>query len=74
MFKNYLQGIEGIEIFPVIGLILFFIMFVLIIVWVLKIDKKYLQRMKELPLDSELNKVSGNAVDFKNLTGDKNEN
>ena len=73
MFKNYLQAIEGIEIYPVIGLIIFFIVFILVVIWVLKIDVNYIRKMEKLPLDSANNEVSGIARDFQNLTGESNE-
>ena len=73
MFKNYLQAIEGIEIYPVIGLIIFFIVFILVVIWVLKIDVDYIRKMEKLPLDSGNNEVSGIARDFQNLTGESNE-
>ena len=73
MIKEYLQAIEGIEIYPVIGLILFLAIFLFIIFWVLKIDKSYLTHMKQLPLDSETDAFSNQAVEFQNFKGDKNE-
>jgi len=73
MIKEYLQAIEGIEIYPVVGLILFLTFFLLMIIWVFKIDKGYLKHMKQLPLDNGINNATGNAMDFQNFKGDKNE-
>lgn len=52
MFKEVLQSISGIEIFPIIGLILFLIIFIIVIVWTLKLDKKVIREMENLPFDA----------------------
>ncbi|HOI30402.1 MAG TPA: cbb3-type cytochrome c oxidase subunit 3 [Melioribacteraceae bacterium] len=51
MISKYLSSIEGISIFPVIGLILFFLVFVFLIIWVVRLDKKYLFKMGNLPFE-----------------------
>lgn len=51
MFKHYFERIQGIEIYPIISLLIFFIFFVLLFVWVVRADKKYIHKMKNLPLD-----------------------
>jgi cytochrome c oxidase cbb3-type subunit IV len=51
MFKHYFESIQGIEIYPVISLLIFFIFFILLFAWVIKADKKYIDNMKNLPLD-----------------------
>ena len=56
MIRNYLQSIEGVEIYPLISLIVFVIFFVVILVWMLKIDKNYIKEMEQLPLESENNR------------------
>jgi len=52
MYKNVLQTIEGIGIFPMISMLIFFSVFIAAIVWVFKADKEHMQRMAELPLES----------------------
>ncbi|MDN4164577.1 cytochrome C oxidase Cbb3 [Cytophagales bacterium LB-30] len=49
MFKHYFERIEGIEIYPLISLIIFFLFFLSLLVWVLRVDKSYIKTMKELP-------------------------
>jgi cytochrome c oxidase cbb3-type subunit 4 len=51
MFKHYFEKIEGIDIYPIISLLIFFIFFVLLFIWVLKVDKQYIKDMEDLPLD-----------------------
>jgi len=51
MFKYYFERIEGIENGPLVSLIIFFVFFVLVTAWVFFADKKYMNYMKDLPLD-----------------------
>ncbi|MEJ2195650.1 MAG: cbb3-type cytochrome c oxidase subunit 3 [Ignavibacteriaceae bacterium] len=55
MIRNYLQSIEGVELYPLVSLIIFVLFFVAIFVWMVKIDKKYLKEMAEMPLDLKTN-------------------
>ncbi len=67
MYKNVLQTIENIEIWPVISLIIFFIFFLAILIYVLKVDKNYIKMMKEMPLNDGTNekKASDDRLDNK---------
>jgi hypothetical protein len=51
MYRQILQSIQDIEIWPIISLVLFFLIFVGILIKVMLIDKKHIRKMKELPLD-----------------------
>ncbi len=51
MYKNVLQAIEGIGIFPIISMLIFLAVFLTAIVWAFKMDKAQLQQMAELPLE-----------------------
>ncbi len=51
MKSNVLQAILGIEVFPVISLIIFVAVFTTMIIWVVKLDKQRSQKMAELPLN-----------------------
>ena len=59
MYKEVLQSIEGIGIFPIISMIVFVIFFAAVIIWYFKADKKYLNKMKNLPLDND-EKINSN--------------
>lgn len=50
-FINYLESIAGVEVFPLISLTLFFSFFVVLTIWVLKVDKKRIMEMKNIPLN-----------------------
>ena len=64
MYKEILQSIEGVHIYPIISLMVFDVFFVSVLIWILKVDKNYIKKMENLPLESENNK---------NFTGDYNE-
>ena len=66
MFKEVLQSIEGIEFYTIVSMIIFILFFVGMIIWLFKVDKKYIESMSELPLNEEKNEI-------KNLTGGTNE-
>ncbi len=51
MFKHYFERIQNIEIWPVISLVLFFVFFIGMLVWIFTLDKKYIDKMKGLPLE-----------------------
>lgn len=57
---NALEKIDGIEIYPVISLIIFFSFFLLVGYLVIKTDKKHIEEMSNLPLDRD------NDFQFKN--------
>jgi len=58
MLSEHISRIDGIAIYPIISLIVFSILFIGTIVWVLRLDKKYLTRMENLPLDSNFDNNS----------------
>lgn len=52
--KQYMSTIDGIEIFPIISLVLFFILFVGMSILVMRIKKEDVADMELLPLQDEL--------------------
>jgi len=48
-----LEGIADIQIFPIIGLIIFFIMFVALLFFVSRLTKNQIDEFSHLPLDNE---------------------
>ena len=61
MFKHYFEQIQNIEIWPIISLILFFVFFTFTIVWILFLDKKYIDKMKDLPFDEKSGETKTNS-------------
>lgn len=50
---NTLEQIGGVEIYPIISLLLFFIIFSITTYLVLTADKSYIDEMKNMPLDND---------------------
>lgn len=52
-FRNYLESIIGVDIYPLISLLIFFVFFSLLILWAVQANKQYIQHMKNLPLGKD---------------------
>jgi cytochrome c oxidase cbb3-type subunit 4 len=52
MYKNVLQGIDNIAIWPVISFVIFFIFFLCLLWWVFSTKQAFIDKMKSLPLES----------------------
>ncbi|MCK6640006.1 MAG: CcoQ/FixQ family Cbb3-type cytochrome c oxidase assembly chaperone [Bacteroidia bacterium] len=52
-FINYLTSIAGIEIFPLISLLIFFGFFVVLAVWLLRTDKKRMNKLAAMAIESD---------------------
>jgi hypothetical protein len=72
MYKEILQSVEGIGIYPIISLSIFFIFFVVLIIWVIKVDKKYLSKMEMLPLDLSSERQDSHNKENSKLKGELN--
>ncbi|MFD2999522.1 hypothetical protein ACFS7Z_04050 [Pontibacter toksunensis] len=53
MYKNVLQAIDGIEIYPLISFTIFFVFFLGLIVYVALMDKGYAQAMSSIACENE---------------------
>jgi cytochrome c oxidase cbb3-type subunit IV len=51
MYKDILQSITGIEVFPVISLVLFVIVFTAVLISVARMDRTRANGLAALPLD-----------------------
>lgn len=51
MYKNILQSIDHIAIWPVISFVIFFLFFICLLWWVLTVDKKFVAKMSQLPME-----------------------
>ncbi|WP_458629259.1 CcoQ/FixQ family Cbb3-type cytochrome c oxidase assembly chaperone [Winogradskyella sp. PC D3.3] len=51
--KGHLESITGIEIYPMISLLIFFIFFVVLFYWVITAKKEYITTVSNLPLDNQ---------------------
>lgn len=55
--KNHMDSISGIEIYPIISLLIFFIFFVILFWWVITAKKEYITKVSNLPLDTNQNDI-----------------
>ena len=51
--KNHMESITGIEIFPIISLLIFFSFFVVLFWWVFTAKKDYIKTVSNIPLDNQ---------------------
>ncbi len=51
--KGHLESIIGIEIYPMISLLIFFIFFVVLFYWVITAKKDYITTVSNIPLDNQ---------------------
>lgn len=54
--KGHMESIDGIEIYPLMSLLIFFTFFVALFWWVFTSKKAYIQEVSQLPLELEANK------------------
>ena len=55
MYKEILQGIDHVAVWPMISFIIFFLFFLILVWWAFTADRGYVQDMSELPLDEKEN-------------------
>jgi cytochrome c oxidase cbb3-type subunit IV len=51
MYKNVLQSIDNIAIWPVISFVIFFLFFLCLLWWVFTADKKLMKELSEMPME-----------------------
>lgn len=51
--KHNMETIAGIEIFPVIALLIFFLFFVGLFLWVMTYKKQTIEELSNIPLENE---------------------
>ncbi|MCW5520091.1 cbb3-type cytochrome c oxidase subunit 3 [Aureitalea sp. L0-47] len=53
--KGNLENIDGVEIYPIISLLIFFVFFVVLAIWVLSAKKQYIEEVSNIPLEEDTN-------------------
>lgn len=53
--KQNLENIDGVQIYPIISLLIFFVFFVGLFWWVFTAKKEHITEVKNLPLDNPQN-------------------
>ena len=56
--KGNLENIDGVQIYPLISLILFVVFFVALFWWVFTAKKSHIEEVSRIPLDNDLNNTS----------------
>ncbi len=51
--KGYMETIDGVALYPIISLIIFFVFFVILFFWVFTASKEYIKEVSELPIDKD---------------------
>ena len=51
--KGHAASIQGIDIYPMISLLIFFLFFVLLSVYLFRADKEHISYMAELPVEKQ---------------------
>ena len=51
--KGHMESITGIEIYPMISLLIFFIFFVTLFYWVFTAKKDYITKVSNIPLENQ---------------------
>jgi cytochrome c oxidase cbb3-type subunit 4 len=53
MYKDVLRSIDNIAIWPVISFVIFFLFFLGLLWWTFSVDKKFISRMSNMPMDDD---------------------
>jgi cytochrome c oxidase cbb3-type subunit IV len=61
MYKNVLESMDNIAIWPIISFVIFFIFFICLLCWVFTTDKTFIDKMKRLPIDNSILQTKSNA-------------
>jgi len=62
MYKDILQNIDNVAIWPIISFVIFFVFFICLLWWVFSADKAYIRKMKDMPFDDgQKNQLDLNA-------------
>lgn len=56
--KGNLENIDGVEIFPIISLLIFFIFFIGLFFWVITMKKSHIEEVSNIPLENDQNNQS----------------
>lgn len=51
--KGYMDSMDGIEIYPIISLLIFFTFFVGLFYWVFTAKKEYIKSVSNMPLEKD---------------------
>jgi cytochrome c oxidase cbb3-type subunit IV len=67
MYKNILQSIDNVAIWPMISFSIFFIFFLVLLWYVFTVDKNFIRKMKNMPLDKASDTPDSSTTSTQNL-------
>lgn len=53
MFKQFLKVVEGADFYMVTSFLIFLVFFIAVAIWLIKVDKDYIERSKQVPLNDD---------------------
>ncbi|MCC8361049.1 CcoQ/FixQ family Cbb3-type cytochrome c oxidase assembly chaperone [Salinimicrobium sediminilitoris] len=56
--KGHMESIAGIEVYPILSLLIFFIFFVALFWWVFTAKKDYISTVENIPLETDNDQTS----------------
>ncbi len=51
MYKNILQSIDNVAVWPIISFVIFFLFFLMLLWWVFTVNKKFIDYMSKMPME-----------------------
>lgn len=60
MFKQFLKVVEGADFFLITSFMIFLVFFIAVAIWLLKVDKSYIERAKQVPLNDADTPIDNN--------------
>ena len=51
--SHYMESIAGVEIYPIIAILIFFLFFVGVTLYVIRMDKNYIKEVSDYALDGD---------------------
>jgi hypothetical protein len=52
-FRHYLESIAGVDIYPLMSLVIFFVFFAVLAFWAIFSDKQHINYLKEIPIKDD---------------------
>lgn len=60
--KGHMESIDGIEVYPMISLLIFFGFFIVLFWWVLTSKKTYIDKVSRIPLENSITSEQSQEV------------
>lgn len=53
IMRQFLNDVQGVDIYLIISLLIFFTFFVGMLIWLVRVNKKYIQEAKNIPFNDQ---------------------